>query len=59
MSVVPMYPQARFYCSDCDEHFYEYERERHQDCCKSEHCAGCGRALQPGDDDCPMCGGKR
>lgn len=57
MSVVPLFSEARFYCSDCNELYYEHQQEKHAKCCRAFWCAGCGRAFSPGDEECQMCGG--
>lgn len=57
MNVVPMFPDSRFYCSDCEVHFYDFERHKHEKCCPQIYCPGCQFALQPGDaDQCQRCG---
>jgi hypothetical protein len=56
MSVTPLRPNVRYYCSDCDEHFHEHERAKHEKCCPHTFCTGCGRAMAPHEDNCPMCG---
>ena len=56
MTVVPLHPNVRYYCSVCDKHFYEYERDEHEACAVFSFCKGCGRAYSAGEDSCPMCG---
>lgn len=55
MSVTPLRPHVRFYCSECDVHFHEHEREQHENCAVFENCENCGRQYSPGEDECPMC----
>lgn len=58
MSVVPIRRNVRYYCSDCDTHFFDHERQKHSDCCKATYCARCGAPFSAGDaDECQMCGG--
>lgn len=59
MTVIPLHPDVRYYCSACDEHYHPHERAKHEHCIKHEFCTGCGRAFAPGDDDCPMCGSSK
>lgn len=57
MSVVPLRPDVRFYCSDCDLHFYDHERAQHEKCSEMACCTSCGRSFQPGDEQCAARGG--
>lgn len=56
MTVVPLHPDVRYYCSGCEQHFYEHERDQHENCLKVSFCKGCDRQIQPHEDPCPVCG---
>ena len=59
MTVTPIHPQVRFYCSDCDVRYFEHQRPEHLACDKTEFCPDCDRAFGLGDTSCPVCGTAR
>lgn len=61
MSVSPLRPNVRYYCSACEKHFHEHEVQTHEQCVKHVWCQGCGVSLREWelDDPCSICGAVR